>query len=230
MTVEAMAPAGARRHWSVTLLRGTGWTLITIGVLVLLFVVYELFGTDLVTNRHQDQLRQSLDRDISAGPGGRNLPPVPGGAVGYIRIPKIGLDMVFVEGVDTDDLKKGPGRYPETAVPGRRGNVAIAGHRTTYAKPFWSLNELDRGDRIALITREGRFVYEVAWIRAVSPSASEVLDRTRRPSLTLTTCEPRFSAAQRLIVRAVQIQGPNLDGSGPAAGGGDAPELVGPDG
>lgn len=199
-----------RRNWAATFLRGTGWTLITAGVLVILFVVYELFGTNLVTDRHQRGLRSELEQDIRQGRG-RNLPPVPGGAIGFIRIPKIGLDMVYVEGIDTEDLKKGPGHYPDTSLPGRPGNVAIAGHRTTYAKPFWSLDELARGDRVALITRDGHYVYQVAWVRVVSPSEVSVLDRTGRPSLTLTTCNPRFSAAERLIVRAVQVKGPNLE-------------------
>lgn len=86
--------------------------------------------------------------------------------------------------------------------------MGIAGHRTTYGKPFWSLDELRPGDEIFLRTSEGEFVYEVRWTRVVLPSQSEVLDPTSRPALTLTTCEPKFSAAKRLIVRALQVRAP----------------------
>jgi sortase A len=182
------------RRW----LRRIGWTLITAGVLILLFVVWELVGTNFITNRHQDELRQDLARGIP-------LRPIPGEALGIIRIPEIRLDMVFVEGVSVEALRKGPGHYPKTPYPGEEGNIAIAGHRTTYAKPFWSLDELEQGDTIILFTRAGKFTYEVRWKRVVSPYEVEVLRPTERPSLTLTTCNPRFSAAERLIVRARQV-------------------------
>lgn len=173
-----------------------------------LFVVYELFVTDVITGRHQDALRQDLGRRLQVAGPNRDVRPVPGRGVAILRIPRIDLDAVVVEGVGLEDLKKGPGHYPRTPMPGDGGNVGIAGHRTTYGKPFWSLNELTPGDEIFLRTSGGEFAYEVLWTRVVLPSQSEVLDRTRGPSLTLTTCEPRFSAARRLIVRAVQVDPP----------------------
>jgi sortase A len=118
------------------------------------------------------------------------------------------LDMVFVEGSGPEPLKKGPGHYERTALPGEVGNVGIAGHRTTYLHPFWGLNTLKRGDLIELQTRRGTFRYAVRWQRVVSPTGYWVLKRTKVPSLTLTTCHPRFSARERLIVRAVQVSGP----------------------
>ena len=78
-----------------------------------------------------------------------------------IEIPRIGVDWIVVEGVDVADLRKGPGHYPGTALPGVRGNVAIAGHRTTYGAPFQDINELDPGDEIILTTVTGRYVYRV---------------------------------------------------------------------
>lgn len=190
-------------------LRFTGWTLIAAGFLVVAFILYELLATGFVTSRYQRELRQELGEVARALPGEPEPPPVPGGAVGIIRIPEIELDMAVVEGTDPEQLKKGPGHYPGTSLPGRAGNVGIAGHRTTYARPFWALDRLEAGDRIYLDTRRGRFIYRVQWSRVVTPDRVEVLDRTPRPTLTLTTCNPKFSAAQRLIVRAVQVSGPS---------------------
>jgi sortase A len=216
----APAPGAAPARRRGRVLRGLGRLSLAAGAVVLLFVAYERWGTGLVTARHQAELRRQLQagglpdyrlgpnpRAVPAGPGDR---PIPGGAVGFIRIPRIGLDMVFVEGVDPGSLKRGPGHHPATPLPGQGGNVSIAGHRTTYARPFWALDELRPGDRIVLETRKGRFAYEVSWSRVVDPDASWVLAPTDVPSLTLTTCAPRFSASRRLVVRAVQVSGPGV--------------------
>jgi sortase A len=189
-------------------MRGAGKTLITAGVLVLLFVAYELWGTGVITQRAQDGLRQEIDRD------GLALAPIPGKAVGFIAIPKIGLDMVFVQGTEREDLMKGPGHYSDTPLPGRPGNVGIAGHRTTYSQPFWALNELRPGDIIELRTRAGTFRYAVRWQRVVSSHDLWVVDPTKVPALTLTTCHPRFSSRERLVIRALQISGPGTPRGG----------------
>jgi sortase A len=193
------------------ILRGAGKTLITAGVLILLFIAYELWGTGLLAGREQNRMRDAI------GTQGFPARPVPGGALGFIRIPKIDLDMVFVEGSDYTALKKGPGHYEDTPLPGERGNVGIAGHRTTYLHPFWALNRLQPGDIVELQTRRGTFRYRVVWQRIVSPFAVEVLNPTKRRALTLTTCHPRFSARERLVIRAVQVSGPGSPGSGGAA-------------
>jgi sortase A len=86
--------------------------------------------------------------------------------------------------------------------------VAIAGHRTTHLHPFWALDRVQPGDRIVLLTRAGTFVYRVTWVRLVDPHDLSVIDPTAVPALTLTTCNPRFQAWQRLVVRAVQVFGP----------------------
>jgi len=187
-------------------LRFVGWTFIGAGFLVIAFILYELLATGLITSQYQQELRDQFTRDLESGASEPR--PIPGRAVGIIQIPEVGLDMAVVEGVDPDDLKKGPGHYPGTPLPGDGGNVGIAGHRTTYARPFWALDRLEPGDRIYVHTRRGRFVYRVEWTRVVAPDAVEVLDLTPRPSLTLTTCHPKFSAAQRLVVRASQVSGP----------------------
>ena len=196
-------PAAAPGPWR-KVLRRVGWTFISVGIVLILFVAYELWGTGLVTARHQDELRSDLETQFEAedaGPGEAKLRPIPGEAIGIIRIPAIELNMAFVEGVSAADLKRGPGHYAGTPLPGREGNVGIAAHRTTYGAPFWSLDELRTGDRIHVRTVEGSFVYEVVWRKVVTPNDHWVLSPTDRPSITLTTCNPRYSAAERLIVR-----------------------------
>jgi len=131
---------------------------------------------------------------------------VPGGAVAILRIPKLHLDMVVVEGTDTESLTKGPGHYPGTAYPwDHTGRVGIAGHRTTYLHPFWSLDHLVSGDLVELETEFGTFDYRVTGSAVILPSEGWVLDQTKRPSLVLTTCSPRFSASHRLVVFANRV-------------------------
>jgi sortase A len=207
-------------------LRTIGKYLITLGVLTVGFVAYEYWGTGYLTQRAQNSLRNSVAAhgfvkyDLptpgpSSAPARPKARPIPGGALGYIRIPRIGLDMVFVEGATAGPLKKGPGHYIGTPYPGQGGNVGIAGHRTTYLHPFWALNELKKGDKITLETSRGVFVYRVVWIKVTLPTDVSVLAPTAKPSLTLTTCNPRFSARERLDVRAVQISGVGMDAEAP---------------
>jgi sortase A len=125
-----------------------------------------------------------------------------GDPLGRIRIPAIGVSDVFVEGTGAGDLRRGPGHYPATPLPGRRGTVAIAGHRTTYGAPFHDVDDLDPGDRIELDMPYGRFTYRVERLRIVAPTAVEVTDRVRFDRLVLSACHPLYSAAQRIIVFA----------------------------
>ena len=119
-------------------------------------------------------------------------------------IPRIGLDMVVVEGTDTADLREGPGHYPTTPLPGQPGNVAIAGHRTTYAHPFYNLNELSPGDVIELSVPGHDWRYLMTAQLVVAPTDVAVAGPLGPGSwLTLTTCNPRYSAATRLVVRAL---------------------------
>ena len=125
-----------------------------------------------------------------------------GDPLGRIRIPAIGVSDVFVEGTDAGDLRRGPGHYPATPLPGQRGTVAIAGHRTTYGAPFHDVDDLDPGDRIELDMPYGRFTYRVERLRIVAPTATEVTDRVGFDRLVLSACHPLYSAAQRIIVFA----------------------------
>jgi len=196
-----------------------GRVLLVAGILVLLFIPYLLWGTGLYTARAQAQLRgEFAAAEHRAGVTAPRLPakvptaaptiappiadPVLGDPVGVISIPTISLSMVIVEGTGEAQLQDGPGHYPATPLPGEAGNVAIAGHRTTYLHPFYNLNELVPGDTIEIATVQGLFVYSVTSSQAVLPTDVAVVDPTPTPTLTLTTCNPRYSAAQRLVVHA----------------------------
>jgi len=215
-------------------LAATGKGLITLGILVLLFVVYILWGTGLYESQAQgdleSQFKSALDRrdrsTVSTRPTTSTTspdatttttapapsPPIPfGDAVAHLVIPKIGLDKYVVQGFGVPDLRKGPGHYPETPMPGQLGTAAIAGHRTTYGAPFWSLSDLVTGDKIEVTTLQGSYTYTVVKDPfPVDPHDLSVLDNVADPAnpgqnearLTLTTCNPRFSASQRLVVQA----------------------------
>ena len=209
------------------LVGGLGRVLIAAGLVILLFVVYQLWGTGLREAQAQSDLTESFAETLAAPPlralpAGSDEPPViplappEGEAVAMIRIPKIDVEKAVVEGVGIGDLQKGPGHYPSTPLPGQPGNAAIAGHRTTYGAPFFSLDELQIGDEILVRTLQGEFRYEVDRKTVVLPSQVEVLDPTEEPRLTLTTCNPRFSAAERLIVSAV-LTGPPAPAPPPSA-------------
>ncbi len=192
-----------------------GRALIISGVLILLFVVYQLWGTGLAEGRSQDRLTKSFTEALAAPPQpGAELPAPPaapeGEAIALIKIPRISVEKAVVQGVSLPDLKKGPGHYPTTPMPGQPGNVAIAGHRTTYGAPFFRLDEMQGGDPITVTTRQGAFRYEVTERRVVRPDETDVLNPTDDNRLTLTTCHPRFSAAQRLVVVAV-LKGPAVE-------------------
>jgi sortase A len=186
-------------------LRWTAGTLLLAGTVLVGNVGYQLYGTGLVTAQAQASLRTELARGYPDRPRG-------GEAVGFIRIPRLSLDAAFVEGVDDHLLERGPGHYPHTPLPGEAGNVAIAGHRTTHAAPFWALDTLVPGDHVTLETAAGEFVYRVLWTRVVSAAAVWVVGPTVRPTLTLTTCNPRFRGIERLVVRAEQIYGATPSG------------------
>lgn len=126
----------------------------------------------------------------------------PGDAIGRLRIPRIGADFVLVKGSAPADLRKGPGVYDQTPLPGVPGTTAIAGHRTTYLAPFRHLDELDPGDPIVVAMPYATFTYRVERSRVVDADALWVLRRTGYDRLVLSACSPLFSAARRLVVFA----------------------------
>lgn len=215
---EPSGPALAEPTATVARVRRTinlvGRFLVTAGTLLLLFVGYQLWGTGIYESREQSGLQTDWDASIVAAREARAPvsgtttttapapPPPEGQPVGVIRIPKIGLERVVVQGVTVPDLRKGPGHYPDSPLPGQIGNAAIAGHRTTYGEPFNQLDTLVPGDRISVQTLNGTFNYTVTEQLIVSPRDVRVLDPTPDATLTLTTCHPKYSAKQRLIVKA----------------------------
>ncbi len=261
-------------NWS-RLIGNVGRTLIGAGTIILLFVVYQLWGTAIHEQRAQNSLRSEFASALGAtgldvdevdlaevalpsalderafvpaasiddtteqpatgasletvGSGataavidtsflpeglltGEHGPPPPppedGDALAEIRIPRIGVTKTIVEGVSTDQLKKGPGHYPGTPLPGQAGNASVAGHRTTYGAPFNRIDELELNDLIYVTTLQGSFVYRVSEQLIVSPSDVWVLDPSEDNRLTLTTCHPKYSARERLVVVAELIGEP----------------------
>ena len=126
----------------------------------------------------------------------------PGQPIGRIRIPRIDLNKIVVEGTDHDDLQKGPGHYPETPLPGAPGTVGIAGHRTTYGAPFRHIDRVKPGDAIVVQMPYGSFEYRVERTRIVLPTATWVTQRVRYDRLILSACHPLYSAARRIVVFA----------------------------
>lgn len=128
--------------------------------------------------------------------------PLPGDALGKLLIPSIGVSEYVVEGTDAANLRKGPGHYPETPLPGQRGTVAIAGHRTTYGAPFRKLDKVEKGDRIIVELPYGTFVYRVERTQIVDDSALWVTNKVGYNRLVLTACHPLYSAEQRVVAFA----------------------------
>lgn len=212
-------------------LKVLGKLLISLGVGVLLFVAWTLWGTGLLTERDQSR----LEDEFAAAPAIETEPapdldaaievpddfdPAPGTPVLRLRIPRIDLSSMVVEGVGTEELHKGPGHYPscregferplctdfEEVWPGEKGRVIISGHRTTWGAPFYNLDKLQPGDEIVTETKWGDFTYEVTEKQIVLPDSLAIAVQSDLPELVLTTCNPRFSAAQRLIVFATMAE------------------------
>lgn len=208
------------------------------GVVILLFVAYQLWGTGLSTARAQDNLTNKFNTQIAeftppptpteVAPtetepvvtATADLPiPEPGDPIARITMTTINSDFVMVQGVDLKWLQKGPGHFPQTPLPGQPGNASVAGHRTTYQAPFHRIDELVPGDIITVQTLQGTFTYKVdTYIDPkdgtasghiiVSPDDLSILDQNVGNRLTLMSCHPKFSAAQRIVVTATLASNP----------------------
>jgi sortase A len=177
------------------------------------YIAWLLWGTGLETRAAQNDLRQGFEHVVDSKPiteapqpGSTEL-PLRGQAYAELIIPRLDFDMIVVQGTDDVSLKKGPGHYPDTADPWEAtGRVGIAGHRTTYLHPFYDLDQLQVGDEITLRTEYGTFTYSVSRVFIVpSTGSGVVLTQTPEPTLVLTTCHPRYSSSQRLIVTADRV-------------------------
>jgi sortase A len=171
------------------------------------YVAWLLWGTGLETARAQHELRQGFEGTIGTRDPSAATTTLPGGAYTEIVIPALDLDMIVVQGTGYDQLKEGPGHYPDTANPwDPTGRVGIAGHRTTYLAPFFHLDDLRRGDPIELRSPYGTFRYSVRRVFVIpSAGSGSVLAQTPGPTLVLTTCNPIYASYERLIVTAVRL-------------------------
>lgn len=213
-----------------------GWALIWSGLLVFGYIGWQLFVTDWLNAGVQAEASGALADsmgtvpepdsvsvdDLVEGEPSDDLPEVvtryredpveTGEPFAFLTIRSIGIeDLVVYAGVDTATLRKGPGHMPTTPLPGQPGNAVLSGHRTTYGRPFFDFDQLDIGDRIEVRTVIGTHVYAIREISVVSPTDVWVTDPRPGGWLTLTTCEPKFSARQRLVVWAEMVDGPNLE-------------------
>ncbi|CAB4323608.1 MAG: sortase [Actinobacteria bacterium] len=202
----------------------TGRMMIRAGGLLLLFVLYQLWGTGLATDRAQSDLSSQFEKLQQSVPGDGNttdpltaptdlLIPKPGDPIGRIEIPRIGVDFIMVQSVELKYLQNGPGHFPQTPLPGQPGNSAFAGHRTTYKAPFNRIDELSPGDIITVTTLQGTFTFNVdshvgedgqteSGHFIVKPTDLSILDQNVGNRITLMACNPKYSAATRIVVTA----------------------------
>jgi len=204
-----------------------GELLITAGVMLLVFIGWQLWWTDVTADREQAATVQSLERQFGHPPRGVKAPTLTkvafGQAFAVIRIPRFGADYArpVLQGTTYPVLQRGLGHYLGTALPGSVGNFAVAGHRTTYGKPLNRIATLRKGDVVVVETRASYFVYVVTGHLIVAPTQTDVVDAVPgRPaqaattaSLTMTSCHPEFSARQRYVVfGALRRTIPRADG------------------
>jgi len=199
----------------IKIIRYTGIALIIIGLAVIIWPFY----TNFVMVRREMEILSSWEEmdtipietsgsEETGGTDGKlekeNIPVDTEKKVPFrITIPDIELDWIVNKGTDYATLKKGPGHYTSSALPGEEGTCLVAGHRTTYGAPFNRLDELEEGDEI-IIETEGneKFIYLVTGMEAVLPTDMTVLENTDYPSLVLSTCTPKYYATRRLIIYA----------------------------
>lgn len=214
-----------------------GWTLIWSGVFIFGYLGYQLFITDLINAGVQAEAAEDLEQSlVEDNPiiveeidpaeylgSETSVPPETpervefypleapetGASLAFLRIPKIDLDQVLFEGVDRQTLKSGPGHMESTALPGQPGNSVLSGHRTTHGRPFFDFDLLEIGDSIEVETAVGVHVYQIREMRIVQPTDVWVTDDRPGGWMTLTTCNPKFSARERLVVWAEMVSGPN---------------------
>ncbi len=223
------------------LIRSTGWALLGAGVLLIVWALVIWQWGDPVTGAYtswqQRKLRGQYEqlvqtyRPPSATPSEspaerrRELHQAaerfrehadPGSAIGRLRVGRLGLNMVLLNGTDAATLKKGPGRDERTYMPGEGELVYIAGHRTTYGAPFAHIDRLHKGDLVVVEMPYGRFRYRVTGSVIVPADDLARLESDGRERIALQACHPRFSARERYIVYAVPVAG-SVGGSGTLA-------------
>jgi sortase A len=136
--------------------------------------------------------------------------------IGTITIPKIGMTSPIFEGVWLTVVDHGPGHWPGTAMPGHIGNAVFAGHRVTHTHPFLNVDQLAPGDQVIFDMHDGTYTYAVTSITIVDPSDLSITWPTRTPTITLFACNPKHSAAQRIVVKGTLIKSVPKPASAPA--------------
>ncbi len=200
-------------------IRGTGWSMISLGAFTLYFLVYQLVGTSGITAQAQNELREELIQDqAAASPASLEdideAAPRPEQAAWLVTIPRLQMqDFVVMGDSGRESLRKGLGWInTKECLPGQDCTVGISGHRTTYGSPFFNAEQFVAGDQITVTTAQADYVYEVTGQRIVTPDQVSVLDDVPgedgkpQPLLVLTTCHPKFSAAQRLIIESRLVE------------------------
>lgn len=231
-----------------TLVSGLGQLLVTVGVVCALFLVYQAWGSNWANAAAQTELTDQLHQRWAVPPEPDSQPlaaPSVGEAFAFLNIPRLGADYsrAVVEGTDQSQLAQGPGHYVGTAMPGEQGNFAVAGHRVGRGSPFLELDELRPGDPIVVETATDRYTYRVIGDpvsgqftpdangvpgrQIVDPAATSVISPTpggpadatpKQAYLTLTTCHPKYSDRQRLIIHAVLDGAPQPKAATPPRG------------
>jgi sortase A len=202
--LDALIRYFRRNRWARRSLTGLCVVLVVLAVGLLAYPVY--------TNLYQDRVQRRLVRQIATPEleqRYRTRSLREGDALTKLKIPKLGVDVTVVEGVTPSALRAGAGHYPQTPLPCESGNVAIAGHRTTYGKPFADVDRLAPGDPIILETPVGSCTYEVSRAPYITQpeDMATIANEPSQRALTLTTCHPKGSARLRLIVKATMAGG-----------------------
>ncbi|HET6963756.1 MAG TPA: class E sortase [Acidimicrobiales bacterium] len=183
---------------------------LTAAAVVLLVAALGMLSYPVITDLYHNSLQGRLGKELTS-PSTRQAylsgSLKAGQSLTRLQIPKLGVNVVVVQGIDDNSLRAGAGHYPETPLPCEVGDVAIAGHRTTYGKPFANVDRLSPGDRIVLTTPVGSCIYQVAQKPfVVLPDDWQVVSNTPGQfQLTLTACHPKGSASHRIVIKAVMI-------------------------
>jgi sortase A len=175
-----------------------GRTMITAGLLLLSFVTYQLWGTGIVEDRSQTAMATQFVKP-------QPIQPQLGGLVGRMTIPSIGVSKYVVAGVRPKDLERGPGLFPGSPMPGQKGNVAIAGHRTTFGAPFSRIDELRGNEKITIESKDGTFTYIVNGEPKIVLATDIAVAKTTNPDIaiiTLVSCYPKWTSTKRIVVVA----------------------------
>ncbi len=214
MTAETTARRPRKRRSVGSVIIGViAELLLTVGIFILIFIGWQLWWTNIEAESVQQnaiaQVTQEWDKP-QEDENGEPTQPIEGETWGILYIPKFGANYAkpIAEGISMDVLNTvGVGHYPQTQKIGEKGNVAFAGHRQTHGQVFWDMDKLTDGDTAYIQTKDGIYSYKLRQLQYVSPNQSDVLlpvpgqpgAEPEEKLMTLTTCHPPFSMAQRII-------------------------------